>query len=304
MTIIETLAAKYPVRKSAEQKAAFRQWVVEQSEKMGYQAVPDAKGYSRNVVVGDPETAEVVFTAHYDTPPVMPVPNFITPTNVFIYILYQIAITLGLLIPCGAVGLAVGLLTGSFWPGYFAGFFILFILTALMMFGPANRHNVNDNTSGIAAVLEIMARLPQEQRSKAAFILFDNEEKGLLGSSAFAGRHPKVKKEKLLINMDCVGDGETILFFANKKTRALPCFPALNDAMSNQTGCEFRMNEMEKCFYPSDQAHFTYGVAVCACLKGRFGYYCNKIHTAKDTVCRQENLDFLANGLSEFVKQL
>ena len=53
-----------------------------------------------------------------------------------------------------------------------------------MLDGKANRHTANDNTSGVAAVMELMARLPEEQRSKAAFILFDNEEKGMLGYSA------------------------------------------------------------------------------------------------------------------------
>lgn len=304
MRIIEKLTTQFPVRKTAAQKQAFRAWVVKECAEMGYTAVPDEKGYSRNVVVGDPETAEVTFTAHYDTPPVMPIPNFITPTNVLIYLLYQILIVLGMLAVGGVIGLAANALLHSPMAAYYIGLTAILVLSLLMVFGPANRHNVNDNTSGTAAVLEIMAHLPEEQREKAAFILFDNEEKGLLGSSSYAGKHLNVKKGKLVINMDCVGDGETIMFFANKKTRALPCFPALKEAMSAQTGCQFRMNDMEKCIYPSDQAHFTYGIAVCACLSGKFGYYCDKIHTAKDTVCRQENLDFLANALCEFVKQL
>ena len=34
------------------------------------------------------------------------------------------------------------------------------------------------------------------------------------------------------------------------------------------------------------------------------GYYCDKIHTGKDTVCEQVNLDFIAGGLSDFVARL
>lgn len=182
---------------------------------------------------------------------------------------------------------------------------VMFGLLALTMFGPANKHCVNDNTSGVAAVLELMQRLPEAQREKTAFILFDNEELGLLGSSSYAGKHRKVKAEKLLINMDCVGDGEHILFFANKKTRELPAYPLLVEAMSSQTGRHLVMNRMEKCIYPSDQHAFRYGVAVCACNKGKhLGYYCDKIHTKHDTICHQENLDFLAQGLTAFVERL
>jgi len=173
------------------------------------------------------------------------------------------------------------------------------------MFGPANKNNVNDNTSGVAAVMELMQRLPAEQRGKAAFILFDNEEKGMLGSSAYASSHKAVKKDKLIINMDCVGDGENVLFFANKKTRSLAAFPLLEEAMQGAKGRNFLMNKLENCVYPSDQSQFKHGIAVCACNKMKvIGYYCDKIHTKKDTVCEQENLDFIANGLAQFVDML
>ena len=305
MNIIETLTEKFPVRKSAREKAAFREWVTDYIRSMGYQVSADGKGYSRNVVAGDPEQAKVIFTAHYDTQPVMPIPNFITPTNVWIYLAYQLLMTIAIL-AAGCLAGGVVLLLGGHWGlAYMVTMLSFFALLFLMLFGPANRHCVNDNTSGVAAVLELMQRLPQEQRTAAAFILFDNEEKGLLGSFDYAGKHKQIRKEKLLINMDCVGDGENLLFFANRKTRALPCFPLLEEAMAAQTGRRYIMNRMEKCIYPSDQQAFTYGIAVCACLRSeRWGFYLDKIHTKHDTVCHQENLDFLARGLTAFVEKL
>ena len=200
----------------------------------------------------------------------------------------------------GLISVEAGILAGGFTStgGMSA-------VMALMLLGPANKHCANDNTSGVAAVMELMQRLPQEQRGKAAFILFDNEELGLLGSSAYASKHKAVKKDKLIINMDCVGDGENLLFFANKRTRELPCFPALESAMAEQTGRNFVMNRMEKCVYPSDQASFRHGIAVCACNRAKvIGYYCDKIHTKKDTICEQANLDFLAAGLADFTSRL
>ena len=314
MSIIETLVEKFPVRKSGAQKAAFREWFCLWAKEQGYEAQTQTERMivrCNNVVVGDPEKAEVVFTAHYDTPAVMPLPNFITPCNVLVWLLYQIVMSAVILAPGIILGACAGWLGGyisneaGFVIGYFATLILMFITLALMMAGPANKNCVNDNTSGVAAVMELMQRLPQEQRGKVAFILFDYEEMGLLGSSAYASKHKNVKTNKLLINMDCVGDGEHMMFFANKKTRALPCFPALEKAMQQAQGRQFHMNMMEKCVYPSDQANYKLGIAVCACNYGKVvGYYCDKIHTKKDTICEQVNLDFLTDGLTSFVETL
>lgn len=314
MSIIETLVEKFPIRKSKAQKEAFRAWFVAWAQEQGYTAQTEVASNvvkCHNVVVGDPETAQVTFTAHYDTPAGMILPNFITPCNMLVYLLYQVVMCVVLLGPAILLGAAAGWLGGyvnpdvGFWCGYVTSMVLMFGVVFLMMAGPANKSCVNDNTSGVAAVMELMQRLPREQRSKAAFILFDNEELGLLGSGAYAGKHKDVKKGRLLINMDCVGDGENLLFFANRKTRALPEFPRLVEAMGAQEGRNFVMNNMEKCVYPSDQANYKLGIAVCACNRMKvIGYYCDKIHTAKDTICEQVNLDFLASGLTDFVQSL
>ncbi len=316
MSIIETLVEKFPIRKSRRVKADFRAWFMEWAEAQGYTAQEDGPAglfRSRNVIVGDPETAKVVFTGHYDTPAVMPLPNFITPCNVLVYILYQLLLVPVLLVPGALAGALTGhilrVLTDSAMlaseVGGLVGFVSVYVTLGIMMFGPANRNNVNDNTSGVAAVMELMTRIAPESRDKAAFILFDNEEKGMLGSSAYASKHKAVKKERLIINMDCVGDGENLLFFANKRTRKLPEFPLLEEAMQAVQGRNFIMNRLEKCVYPSDQGNYKHGIAVCACNKMPvIGYYCDKIHTKKDTVCEQANLDFLADGLADFVTRL
>ena len=171
--------------------------------------------------------------------------------------------------------------------------------------GPANKNNVNDNTSGVAAVLETMARIPAEQRSKVAFILFDNEEKGLLGSKAYAKTHPTVKENGFIVNLDCVGDGDHVLLACSKKSREMAAYTALTQGMEDQSGRELHIFPLEKCVYNSDQKSFKAGSAICACsIRKGIGFYCDKIHTNKDTVCEQVNLDFIAGGLSAFVEKL
>ena len=82
---------KYQVRKNKAQKNAFIYFVQEKVSQMGYISKLEAgKGGACNIVVGDIENAKVVYTAHYDTCPVLPFPNFITPKNFFIYLLFYL----------------------------------------------------------------------------------------------------------------------------------------------------------------------------------------------------------------------
>lgn len=313
MAYIDTLIEKFPIRKNKAQKEAFRAWVLEESEKLGYTAQVEKKGSSNNVVIGDADSAEAIFTAHYDTPAVMPVPNFITPCNVLVYILYQLVLTvliIGVGIGLGALaGALVGALSGNVDAGFAMGsmgsMIGLWTLIILMMFGPANKNNANDNTSGVAAVLETMARIPEEKRSKVAFILFDNEEKGMLGSSAHASMHKNVKKNTLLVNMDCVGLGDNILFFSPKKARNHAHFEKLQAGLNAQSGRNLLWRNMESCIYPSDQMQYKHGIAVCSCKKAKvIGYYCDRIHTKRDTIADAGNIAFIADGLAAFAQSL
>lgn len=305
MSIINTLVEKFPIRRSKEQKENFRVWVLEQAAEMGYQAQVEAIKEHNNVVIGNPETAKAIFTAHYDTPATFFLPNFMTPRNKAFFYCRQIGMILMMIAIGAAVGAPVYLLTGIERVGFFAGWLAYMALAISMLKGPANKNNVNDNTSGVAAVLELMSRIPEEHRAKAAFILFDNEEKGLLGSKAYAKAHPAVKADGFIVNLDCVGDGEHVLLACSKKARENAAYTALTQGMEAQTGRELHIFPLEKCVYNSDQKSFKAGSAICACsIRKGIGFYCDKIHTNKDTVCEQVNLDFIADGLNSFVSNL
>ena len=84
----KTVFEKYQVRKTKKQKSGFIGYVSEYAESLGYEHKLEKGSFgARNIVVGDPEKAKEVYTAHYDTCPVLPFPNFITPKNIGIYIL-------------------------------------------------------------------------------------------------------------------------------------------------------------------------------------------------------------------------
>ncbi len=53
--------------------------------------------------------------------------------------------------------------------------------------------------------------------------------------------------------------------------------------------------------YPSDQANFPYGVGICALRKKGEILYLSRIHTPKDTVLEETNVNILRAALITFI---
>ena len=296
----QTVFEKYQVRKTKKQKQAFRDFVLNFSKDNGYDCrIEKAMFGSKNIVIGNPDTAKVIYTAHYDTCAALPFPNFITPLRFDIYLLYQIALLLIIFAVMFALsfvlGWLLGLLGASTLVAVLAGELANFAILALLFFGPANKQTANDNTSGVTALLDLMTAVPKEHRDSVAFIFFDNEELGLLGSSSYSSQHKKTLKETLLINFDCISDGNNILF-AVQKTGA-HFIPLLEQTfVPNEV---YSVKVLTKgVFYPSDQKNFPCGVGVAALKKSkRFSVeYMDRIHTKRDTVYEEQNIAYLVEG--------
>ena len=307
--ISQKILADFQVRKSKKQKETFRAWLCAELEKAGYAPrVEKAKSLvkSRNVVVGDPEKAEVLLTAHYDTCAVLPFPNFITPRNFLFYLVYQLLLVAVLFALAIAAEFAVLLLwdDAPMWAALGAVYAVLLFCCWWVLDGKANKHTVNDNTSGVLTLMEIALALPEETRDRVCFVFFDNEEKGLFGSSDFARRHKQVKRDKLLLNFDCVSDGDYIQFYpaaALKKDAA-----ALERLEGAFPGRGDKTVEVVRGFgfYPSDQARFNRGVGVCALKKKPvLGYYMDRIHTGRDTVLMEDNIILLRDGVLRLLER-
>ena len=295
--ITKTILTEYEVRKTGKQKQAFRQWLTPILEQNGW-AVREEKGSfgARNLVIGDPDTAKVIYTAHYDTCVRLPFPNFITPKSIPIYVLYQILLTIVILVAGFAASFLAAVAAGLIHPGLTrAGYYVgLYGVLVLLLAGPANPHNANDNTSGVTAVVELALSMPPQLREKCAFVLFDLEESGLYGSSGFSKKHKNVKKDTLLVNMDCVSDGETMLFCFRKDSRKETDRFRAAFVQDSRIRPEFLTKNY---VYPSDQIHFNRGVGVSAMRSTKRGLlYMNRIHTPRDTVYREENIAWLVEG--------
>jgi len=288
------ILARFQVRKTKAQKTAF----IERMQAAYPELTVETGGFCkpRNLVIGNIETAQVVFTAHYDTCARLPFPNFITPLNIPLYLLYQ------LLIAAPVVALMfLAMYFGSIWSGTFlVGYVAMWLVFAafmwMMLGGPANPHTVNDNTSGVLTLCEILAAMTPEEREKAAFVFFDLEEAGMFGSSRFAQVHKKVMKDKLLVNFDCVSDGDHILVIHSKKAR-LRWENVICEAFGPVPDKEVRIERASRAIYPSDQSQFPCGVGVAALNRKKgIGLYMDKIHTKRDTVLDERNILYLRDA--------
>jgi len=102
------LNTDYPVRRTPEQKQAFRDRVKRDFPS----AREETLGKHTNLVIGEPSKAEMIFCAHYDTPRRGLVPNLMVPVNTLLRHLYRAAILLPIILVAVAFGLGVGYLSG------------------------------------------------------------------------------------------------------------------------------------------------------------------------------------------------
>lgn len=293
----------FPVRKSKAQKQAFRDAVQSYMEKQDYPVTVEKGSFgSRNLVIGDPEKAKYLVTAHYDTCARLPIPNLITPCNFWLFLGYQLVMTLVMFVPAVVVGVLLGLLTKDPDIAMAVAYLVLWLTIMLMMVGPANKHNANDNTSGVVTLLEIARTLPENQRHKVCFVLFDLEEAGLIGSASYRKAHKKAAQNQLVLNLDCVGDGDTLLMFPTKKLKKdRKKLTSLYKACGYFGKKSLLVHEKGFSVYPSDQGNFPYGVGICALKKKGKTLYLDRIHTSKDTVLEETNVNILRAAISSFI---
>lgn len=298
------LATVHPVRKTAGQKGEARRWLLRELKRLGWKAHEETYGKlngSVNIVAGDPETAEVFLCTHYDTGSRMLAPNFVSPTNVAAHVVYHFAAAAVLFAAVFAASLAVCFPLDK--PEWMLPLFMVLAVAALgfAAFGPANRANANGGDSGLLALLAAAAEIGCNKR--VCLVLFDNNERNLLGASAFKKRHIGAATNRLFLDLDCVGDGENLLLLPSKHSRwDAPLLDALAEAFSEGEEARPVLRSKGLHYYPSDNRRFKFHVAICACrhLAG-LGYYIPHLRTKKDTVLRPENIAYTARSLARFV---
>ena len=299
-SISKEILDKYQMRKTRAQKSAFISFLQNQYPEIILQEGGLAK--NRNLILGDVAKADILLTAHYDTCSVLPFPNFITPKNFLLYIGYVLLILLPFFAAMALCSAVLRIFTDDFWTHYFVTLSLYFLLLFTLLGGRPNKHTANDNTSGVITLCEIYAQLTDQEKQHVCIVFFDNEESGLLGSKFFQKRYKSLIGSKLLINFDCVSDGDNILISASKGARKKwdlqPYFTCEGDKKPLH-------EKAEKVFYPSDQNGFPNAVAVAALRYNKFlGYYMSRIHTSRDTVFDERNICYLSKNTCALIADI
>ena len=299
----QRILADYQVRKTKTQKLAFIDLVKEyfpelQVEESGFVR-------SRNIVIGDVDKAKVVLGAHYDTCAKMPFPNMIAPRNFLFTLGYSLLVAAPFLLLMMFCLAFLNSLSDMFLLNYWISFAVMMaVMLYVMMLGKPNEHTANDNTSGVITLLELLASLDEEQRSKVCVVLFDNEENGLLGSAQFNKQHKQVMKDKLLINLDCVSDGDHMLLLRNK-----PAMKRYDDLLHrcfvNTEDMTIHIEKASTTHYPSDQKNFPVHMALSSMKKHKLiGLYMDRIHTKRDVIFEEKNIHYLCDCLIGLIEGL
>lgn len=311
MDFKQEVCEKYGVRMHKKQKRAFRDFVQKNATEMGYDNKIQKGLFAKNIVVGDVDKAEVVFTAHYDTPPKMP--RFYMK-HMFFHSLVTAPLFLQSLLWAADLMLMVGI------SGYFVMDYLSILTTAFTIMTPAfagyifgflggaNKHNFNDNSSGCLSLLNLMKKyksLPKNLKEKVAFVFTDNEEKFLLGSIQLKNK-TKNYKNKTFINFDCVGKGKNInLFHVGKPTKIAKELEQIIAAENGDFKAKAKYSGVN-----SMSDHFPVRKANHVCLLntkvGKKDSLMDHIHTKFDKTLDDENIDFICNtiGKMEQLKEL
>ena len=288
--IIDDLLQKYPIRRTRAQKDSFRQYAKKIARTAGIKTTEERNSYgSVNLVFGSMKHARVVISAHYDTPKRSFFPMLYCYDKPWVSYLLSL---FSYVVPAVVIILLVPL---AFFLPIWLG------VTVLMKVAFTNRHNANSNTSGVALLLMLMRQLTPAQRKKTVLVLLDHKEKSMRGAVFFCRKYQQQLKEMPLINLDCVGCGNTFGLLANKQSAQIAdkIAAALTPFLQERTVFTGKQKDM---LFPSDHIPFPQALTLMSFLKKpRLGRYLGPVKSSRDTLIDSDNLEQLTAGLQHTV---
>lgn len=294
---------EHPVRRSKSQKRAFRKDVTAYLKGLGYSCRTEKAGFGvRNLLAGDPEKAEFLITAHYDTGPRLLFPHLTVPCELPFFLLYQLLFFFATLLLPAIFALVLYGLTRNLIFAYWLFFGLVLLMLLWRLAGPANRHNANGNTSGVVTVLSVAQSLPEALRHKVCYVFFDKKEVCFLGSYAYRKRHSSAVLHQTVLNLDCVGNGNEIVFFPTKQVKRNKNTMEMLDSLYGRYGKKALWTRKRGFgFCPSDHNNFPNGIGITALRRCALGRYLGPIHTNWDVRLDQTNVNILRAALISLV---
>ncbi len=297
--ISEIIKEKYIARHTKQQKKNFREFIVSELAKDGITAhIQSGKSTGipvHNIIIGDIEKAKYLITAHYDTPNTSLFPIIMFADSFLFSFLGQLMA----MFPIFMLTALASVMTVKYDLNPAINLIVLYGAMFLSMFAFTNKNNFNDNTSGVVTVLEVLYSLTEEERKDCAFVLFDNEEKGLLGS-AYLYKSMK-NKNITVLNIDCIGDGDDIRLFC--KGKAMTTGERLSSFAGGEKSVKVVKRTFRNILYMSDDYNFPKGICFASFRICPLGKYISRIHTNRDTVLNEENVSVVSGMIAGFIKQ-
>ncbi len=297
----------YPVRITRKQKEAFLQELTQQLEARSFEPERiEARTLITNRLLATVcEKPRLIFTAHYDTPTIMP---FFFPPLFYLFghtrQITGMVFLLALLYLPGMLRPAV--------PPEFAwlnlilmAIPLLFVLSMITLFIP-NPRNREDNTSGVVALLALAEWLKDkpELRQQIQLVFLDNEELGLLGSRGLKRvwdrrGHPYGAAD--IINLDCVSRGEiplVVYHYDGKLAQAVA--PFVQNHLPQARPIDMTWLPLSDNYTFKQEGAINISFADRSLVPG--GYYIPRIHSPSDNDFAPDRLVRLMHGLIDFVE--
>lgn len=304
---LDSIASSFPVRRTAKQRAAFRDWLLHELSELGWEATVARGGrwYRTENVVTHNSNPEVILLAHYDTGGRLP----------FGYT------ALGRLLGHGLwagllSGFLLALLSDFLWDGLASRvlasplprshelLFDLSLILALCL--PTlinNRHNHNDNTSGVLVLLGLAHALSDhpELKHKVQLAFVDLEERGLWGSRRLrrSWREQGVDLARAtIINFDCVGWGSTpVVSYVGPRERSEAIYQQLKASRDDVAIVAGLMSD-----HYSFRREGASGVMFANRVKYGRGFEVPNVHTPRDCRINLDNVVWLVTELVRFCR--
>ena len=298
------LSERFPVRKTKAQRQVFRDWLTTELKTLGYNPREETNGFlkARNILVGNPDKTGALFTVRTDTPARWILPDLWFPRNLVMWLFWQLLHLILLLLPALMVYLAVWQISGQNARVGLWAFVLTYVATLLAtQFGPANRVNRGEDAD-LAAMLTLMAMIPEEDRGKASFLFT-----GWMGARAWAKEHPLPAYTRLTVVFSRIGTGKTMLLVSNKSAEKATGFGSLKSTWIQRGERETEHYAAMGCTLRGDRKAFRCGVSLTACHRSKLlGLWCRGGHTSSspDRQIDPENIAYVSECCAAFLNGL
>ncbi|SCM82923.1 conserved hypothetical protein [uncultured Sporomusa sp.] len=293
---------KYPKRYSLHgHKEEFYQLIKKEVENLDLEIEVRPRDFIQNICTQN-DDFDILLMAHYDTAPKLPLSRFINSIyekvgvgnwRTYIgYFLYYVII----------IGLNVSVLwLLNSWFSH-VWFFIYIVGFIIFFFLRANPNNMNDNSSGVIAVLTIAKILCSSDKNimkHIKIVLTDFEEWGKHGAKKLRRELlTKGLENRLIINFDGVGNGTFLNLVPISKDNLLRKY-----LLDNYPG-KYRVIE-EKVIAGSDydvfKAYNAIGINFLEMAQIQGKYYMPNIHTSRDIEINEKQLAEFTNDVAQFL---